>query len=159
MKAWLLGLLILASIAGASEVCLINDTSCGQLLVGDIPAISGSSDAICINYFWKEGCSNCVKIAPYLEEVQDKYGSKIDIHKYDVGDSSRTSREYQNLCNMKNIPLDEQGVPLIAINDKIFMGVAEIRQGLQNEIEYMLKNNIRTCLLEDNGSCGLTRQE
>jgi cytochrome c biogenesis protein CcdA len=155
MKAWLLGLLILVSIAGASEVCLINDTSCSQVPINEIPAISGLTDAICINYFWKEGCSNCVKIAPYLDEVQDKYGSKIDIHKYDVGQLENI-KKYQNLCNMKNIPLDEQGVPLIAINDKIFMGVAEIRQGLQNEIDYMLKNNIRTCLLKDNGSCGLT---
>jgi cytochrome c biogenesis protein CcdA len=154
----------LAGAAFAAEVCKIDEKTCANSTTGSTAnnsigqqSSANSSvmpaDAICIAYFYGEGCSNCAKTEPYIEEIEAKYGGKIHIEKYEVYHDLKSLQLYNKLCSVQNIPLEQRGVPLVAINDKYLMGVDNIKSGLDPEIEYMLNNNIKVCPLDGEMAC------
>jgi cytochrome c biogenesis protein CcdA len=49
---------------------------------------------------------------------------------------------------MENIPLEDRGVPLVAVGNKIFMGLDQIQENLEPEIKKLQNSSDYKCILE-----------
>ncbi|MBW3015760.1 hypothetical protein KY330_05025 [Candidatus Woesearchaeota archaeon] len=152
---------VFISFSYAEEVCSVNEPDCVSSTDPSLyNALSNNSNtaihdenSICIVYFYGDGCPNCAKIKPYLEEIQDKYKEKIHFQEYEIYNNLKNYQLYNQYCGIQRIPLEKRGVPLLAINDKFFMGSTQIRDNLEQEIESMLESGTRLCPLPNEMGC------
>jgi len=107
---------------------------------------SESANQICIHYFYREGCHFCAAAGPFVENLTSVYN--IMLHKHDVTKFADYDL-YNKLCALENLPQDERGIPLVAIGQKVFMGLDQIQLNLENEILDMKEKNETKCLLYD----------
>ncbi|MDP2906322.1 MAG: cytochrome c biogenesis protein CcdA [Nanoarchaeota archaeon] len=159
-KIFLLPLLflILAIFASAEETCEIEEScavtyeeSIGASEVGD--SMAQNPNAICIIYFYTTGCPKCAEIKPFIEGLEKKYGNEINIHKLEVSHNIENYQLYNKYCSVQNIPLEDRGVPMIAVNNKFFMGPSNIEKNLESEIQELLKSGFRVCPLPGEMGC------
>ena len=150
--------LILAIFASAEETCELEEScavsyeeSVGASNVEDYQA--HNPDAICVIYFYSTGCTKCAEIKPFLEGLEGKYGDKIHINKLEVSHNLENYQLYSKYCGVQNIPLEDRGVPMVAIGDKFFMGPGNIEKNLESEIEGLLKSGFRVCPLPGEMGC------
>jgi cytochrome c biogenesis protein CcdA len=115
-------------------------------------------DAICMIYFYSTGCTKCAEIKPFLEGLEGKYGDKIHINKLEVSHNLENYQLYSNYCGVQNVPLEDRGVPMVAIGDKFFMGPSNIEKNLESEIEGLLKSGFRVCPLPGEMGCQDVKQ-
>ncbi len=112
-----------------------------------------AEDHICIIYFYGRECSKCAKVKPLLEDIEEKYGEKIVITRYEIYHDLKNYQMYNEFCNVQSIQIEERGVPFIAIADKYYMGLSQIEDNLEEEIEYLLENEIYVCPMEGEMAC------
>jgi len=143
-------------IANSEEVCKIEDKTCNSInnKNDDLNInTSHNKDSICIIYFYGDGCSKCAEIKPVIEKIEKKYEDKIHITKYEVYHDLKNYQLYNKYCSIQNIPLNQRGIPLLAIGNNFFMGVNQIENNLENKIIEMLKTGDKTCPLEGEMGC------
>ncbi|MDP2907416.1 MAG: thioredoxin family protein, partial [Nanoarchaeota archaeon] len=116
------------------ESCAVSyEESIGASDVGD--SMAQNPNAICIIYFYTTGCPKCAEIKPFIEGLEKKYGDEINIHKLEVSHNIENYQLYNKYCSVQNIPLEDRGVPMIAVNNKLFMGPSNIEKNLESEIQ------------------------
>ncbi len=108
---------------------------------------------ICVIYFYGEGCSNCAQVKPYLDELEQKYNTEISITKYEIYHNLKNYQLYNDFCNVQSIPIEERGVPFIAIDDEYYMGVSQIKQNLEPKIKEMIAASDYVCPFEGQMAC------
>ncbi len=159
-KIFLLLLLFLMLIifASAEEACEVEEScavsyeeSVGASEVGD--SMAQNPDAICIIYFYTTGCPKCAELKPFIEGLEKKYGREIYIHKLEVSHNIENYQLYNKYCSVQNIPLEDRGVPMVAVGDKFFMGPSNIEKSLEPEIQGLLKSGFRVCPLPGEMGC------
>jgi len=123
------------------------------LLISLVSFVNAQEEPICIVYFYGIGCPHCAEVSPYLDDLEEKYGDKIDIYRLEIYHNTENYKIYNNFCGIVNLELEERGVPFIAISDKYFMGTSPIKNNLENEIELMLESGERTCPLDGQMEC------
>jgi cytochrome c biogenesis protein CcdA len=70
------------------------------------------------------------------------------VKKYDVQNAS-DYLIYDKLCGIQNIPLNERGVPLVAIGEKTFMGLNQIENNLEPEIIKLQNLSDYRCIIDE----------
>src|SRR3989344_9650048 len=120
------------NICNNDEVCNVNITEGNDNFVIEM---NHSSEELCIVYFYGEGCSKCAKIKPFIDEIEKKYEGKIYITKLEIYHNLNNYNAYTHFCGINNIPLEERGIPLVAIGNDYLMGVSAIENNLENKIE------------------------
>ena len=151
-------LFLVIPIVNSEEVCKIEDEACNSLdsKNNDLNINTlHQEDSICIVYFYGDGCSKCAEIKPFLEEVEEKYGNKIHITKYEVYHNLKNYQLYNKYCSIQNIPINERGIPLLAVGNNFLMGVNQIEDSLESKIVEMLNSGDKTCPLEGEIGCHL----
>ncbi len=147
---------LIIPLANSEEVCKIEDEACNSFDNKDNDLnieTSHDKDSICIVYFYGDGCPKCAEIEPFLEKIEERYKDKIHITKYEVYHNLKNYQLYSNYCSVQNIPLNERGIPLLAIGNDFFMGVDQIEDNLENKINEMLETGDKICPLEGEMSC------
>jgi cytochrome c biogenesis protein CcdA/glutaredoxin-related protein len=158
--------ILICSLASAEDVCSVNadDESCvsEEEKSSDIQAegyIEHSENQICIIYFYGEGCPKCAQLEPYLKRLERKYRDKISITKYELYHNLKNYHLYNEYCNIQNIPVEERGVPFVAIDREYYMGLNQIKTRLEPKIEELLKSGERICPLEGERACHLIEKD
>jgi len=99
-----------------------------------------SGDSLDVYFFYGQGCPHCVKVEPFLAEMEQKY--PLQLHKYDV----YTNREYLSLfdeyCNRHGLPLERKGVPTVFVSDTYFVGDTPLFDGFEEVVEKALKEDV-----------------
>ncbi|MEA3429712.1 MAG: cytochrome c biogenesis protein CcdA [Nanoarchaeota archaeon] len=113
----------------------------------------GYEDSLCVIYFYGDGCSQCAKIKPFIDNLENKYGDKIHLNRFELYNNLKNYQLYTNYCSIQNIPLKDRGIPFVAIDDKFFMGSEQIIDNLEDEIDSLLESGVKTCPLPDAMSC------
>jgi len=156
----MLAVIMLAGIAMAEEQCSASEEACaaappsGYSETGSSLFTPASGDAICIIYFYGDGCPNCAKLHPYIEEVKAKYGGKIAVYEYEIYHNVKNYQMYSSYCGIQEIPLEKRGVPFLAVGNAYYMGVTQIQTNLEPKIKEMLESGERICPLPEAGVCG-----
>jgi len=159
----ILTLLLLAVFAAAEETCEIEE-SCTVQYEGSTGAsnvkdyMAHNPEAICVIYFYSTGCTKCAEIKPYLESLEVKYGNNIHINKLEVSHNLENYQLYNKYCGIQNVPLEDRGVPMVAVGDKFFMGPDNIKKNLEVEVEALLKSSVRVCPLPGEMGCHAVEQ-
>ncbi len=142
----------------AEESCNVEESctvayeeSVGASEIGD--SMAQNPNAICIIYFYTTGCPKCAEIKPFIEGLEKKYGNEIYIHKLEVSHNLENYQLDNKYCNLQNIPMEDRGVPMIAVNNKFFMGPSNIEKNLESEIQGLLKSGFRVCPLPGEMGC------
>ena len=114
-----------------------------------IPLVAAQNETagkgICVHYFYRPGCHFCAQAEPYIEGLKQNYS--INLYKYNV-QNPVDYKVYDELCGMENIPLEERGVPLVAVGDKILVGLNQIQNNLEPEIRRLQNSTDYKCILE-----------
>ena len=118
-----------------------------------VNVVNAQEEPVCIVYFYGLGCSHCAEVSPFLHDLEDKYGDKIDIHKLEIYHNLENYQKYNGFCGVNDLALEKRGVPLVVISDKFFMGVSPIKNNLENEIDLMLETGERVCPLDGQMEC------
>jgi len=123
------------------------------LLIFLVSFVNAEEEPICITYFYGIGCPHCAEISPYLDDLEEKYGDKLDMHRLEIYHDNENYEIYNGFCGVQGLELSERGVPFVAINDKYFMGASPIKDNLETEIQLMLESGERVCPLDGQMEC------
>lgn len=159
----MLAVLVFSGISVAGDTCSAEAESCaveppsGYAETGALfsPA---ATDAICIIYFYGDGCPNCAKLKPYLEEVKAKYKNQISLYEYEIYHDLKNYHLYSSYCGIQDIAVEDRGIPFLAIGNAYYMGVTQIKSNLEPKIEELLKSGERICPIPEAGMCGNVKQ-
>ncbi len=145
-------ILLLSLVAAAQETC--EQDSC-QVTNQDNSGIltQAEEEGICIIYFYGDGCSKCAEIKPFIEELEQKYNGQIHVTKLELYHNLQNYQLYNKYCSVQNIPIENRGIPLVAIGDRFFMGANQIRENLEKEIQEAIKRGREICPLPGEMSC------
>jgi len=119
------------------DVCTI-DTDSDSFLTSDYVDeqiklnMEHSENSLCIVYFYSDTCAHCAAIKPFLEEMEDKYGVSVTITRYNLADPKNVELYYQ-FCTSKDYK--GRSIPVLGINDQIYVGEDQIRDNLETEIQ------------------------
>lgn len=118
-----------------------------------ITSSSAQEESVCIVYFYGLGCPHCAQVSSFLDELEEKYGEKIEIHRLEIYHNLENYQLYNKFCGINSLELEERGIPLVAISDKYFMGSDQIKNNLDKEIEKLLESGERICPLDGYEGC------
>lgn len=133
-----------------SEVCAIEDISPGysenstSKFDNLLAFMEQNENKICIIYFYSTKCSHCKSLEPFLEYISMKFGDDIIITKLDVSNPENIA-VYNQLCSFREYTGHE--IPLLAVNDAVFVGEDKIRDNLETEIKRGIKLDEKICPL------------
>ncbi len=133
-----------------SEVCAIEDISQGysenstSKLDNLLAFMEQNENKICIIYFYSTKCSHCKSLEPFLEYISMKFGDDIIITKLDVSNPENVAI-YNQLCTFREYTGHE--IPLLAVNDAVFVGEDKIRENLEDEIIKGIELDEKICPL------------
>lgn len=113
----------------------------------DNEAYLHDEESICVVYFYGDGCSNCAKIKPLMDELEEKYADEITITRFEIYNDLNNYKTYNEYCTIQSIPIEDRGVPFVAIGDEYYMGVSSIKQRLEPKIIEMIDNEEIVCPL------------
>jgi uncharacterized membrane protein len=100
--------------------------------------------------FWERGCPSCeIVLEETLPPLEDKYGSTLNIQKIEVVTLEDINRLYR-IAAAYDMPVDQVGLPLLVIGDKLLAGSTQIPAELPGLIEtYLAEGGVETVVLED----------
>lgn len=159
---FLVFLVLFSSLVYGAESCSINEAVCDVNVTNtnNIPnteefniIAEHDPNAVCIIYFYGDGCSQCAKVKGLIDDMETKYGNNVSIVRLEVYNNLRNYQMYNEYCSIQNIPIEDRGIPLIAIDDTFFMGSKNIQDNLENKIEETLKKETKVCPLGDQMGC------
>jgi len=117
----------------------------------DNSVISGKPLRVLV--FYAIGCRSCMEVErDVLPKIEEKYGDKIAIEKYDIG----VSRNYAQMTRLEKLYGAEGGyVPEIIVSRYVLMGERDIKTGLDKVIEKALSEPQR----QDAKAISLTKED
>ncbi len=106
--------------------------------------MENSRDSVCIIYFYTDSCTHCAAVKLYLDELESSYGDKIVITRYSLGEPENIELYYR-FCTSRDY--EGRSVPVLGINDKIFVGEGVILGNLEDEIKRAFSMDKKICPL------------
>jgi len=107
------------------------------------PIFSSAADKLI--FFWGKGCSHCAKVESYIQ--QNKLDNIFNIERKEIYFDKKNREDFIKTCQEKNIPLEEQGVPMMIIDGQCIVGDQPIINALEAklvETSSSNKNKINT---------------
>ena len=56
-----------------------------------VPVAGLADEAVDIHFFWSKTCPHCAKEEIFLDQLEQEYGDRINIHRYEVTASKENS--------------------------------------------------------------------
>lgn len=100
-------------------------------------ANASTDEKLEVNLFHMHGCGACAQMIPFLEEMSNKYGVKIN--SYEIS-SSENSNLFKKFLEDYSVPDERRGyVPAVFINDSYYIGFS---QDISSAIEKRIAEGI-----------------
>ena len=110
-------------------------------------------DKVTIYFFWGDGCPHCAAEKPFLEELNKKYGDKIEIKMFETWKNKNNEVLFQEAANAYGIQV--QGVPTTFIGEKNWVGYADyMGEEMESYIQSCIENKCVSPLENNNQDCG-----
>lgn len=87
----------------------------------------------CLYYFWGEGCSQCEKIGPFIEELSSQYPN-LRVEKFEVYHDQENALRLIEYLEGYGVSSSSRGVPAVFIGDRYLIGEDAVRENLEGEI-------------------------
>ncbi len=123
--------------------------SLSSAAAGAHPMGGQGQDKVCILYFYGQGCSACAKASPFIESIEERHADVVQIRRYEIYHNPGNFELFSRFCDIHNIPPEERGVPLVAINNRSLLGMNQIKEGLEQEIQKAVESGDRACPIEE----------
>ena len=111
------------------------------VLFSFMPSPAHAQEEICAYYFWGQGCPHCANVDPVLEELAEKY-PQFDVQSFEIYVNRENVPVLQEMFEKYDVPVESQGIPVLFIGDKHFIGDVPIISGLEAEIEEHLSTGL-----------------
>lgn len=85
-----------------------------------------------IHYFYGETCPHCSKVKPTLDELEQKYEGKIDIHRYEIYNNAENRELFNKFLSENDI--GKSGVPALFVAGEFLVGSKQIPDSLEGII-------------------------
>lgn len=112
----------------------------------EVSSSAGVSHKINVIEFYRESCSHCQAIKPFLKDIEKKYKDEIIMKRYEVELDEVARALYLNFLDAYAVPRGEGVVPMIFVGDKVLNGDVSIQTGLEPALAYCLAKG---CALND----------
>jgi cytochrome c biogenesis protein CcdA len=133
---WILAVLfILTAMLSSIGTVYAQEQSCSEECAGKI----------CVTYFYSPDCSHCRATSPFIDELNKTYSENITLHKLNVKEPANFEL-YNSFCSIKNLSVNERGIPLIVTKDSFLMGEDQIRNNLEKDILKLIAENNTGCV-------------
>ena len=96
--------------------------------LSDLLNVEEKKDVINIYFFWGDGCPHCAKEEKFLDTLEEKYGSKIKIYRYETWNNSKNNRlmqEAKEKVGALKKGVTATSVPFTVIGTKYYSGYSE----------------------------------
>jgi len=87
----------------------------GNVILGS-SGLTGDPGKVTIYFFWGDGCPHCAVEKPFLEELKQKYGDKIEIKMFETWKNPDNANLFQEAA--KAYGIQATGVPTTFIGEK-----------------------------------------
>ena len=87
----------------------------------------------CVYYFYGEGCPQCERIAPFIEELSSQYPN-LKIEKFEIYRDQDNALKLTEYLEGHNVPSSSRGVPAVFLGERYLIGEDAIRENLGKEI-------------------------
>ncbi len=95
----------------------------------------------CVFYFYGKDCLACKEIKPFIDELESKYPD-VHFHKLEIWYNETNRQLFFQFCDVYCV--NEKLVPIVFVGDKFLIGIEEIRNNLESEINRCIEMNC-TC--------------
>jgi glutaredoxin len=114
----------------AALLLVLSVTTC--ILV--LPAAGAArSRSVEVHYFWGRGCTHCAAARAFLDELETRLGTQIEVHSYEVWFNPENKKIMDQFAAEYNI--NALGVPILFIGNQAWVGW---REHMRTEIEDMV---------------------
>ena len=137
----------------ANDSCVIHSDNLTKTNFNMLNSIDKTK--ITIIFFYSSKCDLCKDTIPYIESVEQKYGDKINIQKYDVA-FPKNQAVFDSFCTKTDI--QEKRIPMVAIGKNIYTGTDSIKENLEKDIDGFIASGERIHPLQAS-NCTATQTE
>ena len=102
---------------------------------------------ICVTYFYSPDCSHCRATMPFVEGLNKTYAENITLHELNVKEPANFDL-YNSFCSVRNLSVNERGIPLIVTKESFLMGEDQIKENLEKDILKLIAENQTGCIDE-----------
>ncbi len=117
----------------------------GSLFVGGetnfVSVAKGDGDVFDVYYFYGQECPSCVRVEPFLDEIEQKY--PLQIHKFEIFNNEEYLSLFNDYCTKYGVPSENRGVPTVFVSDAYFVGALQIFSGFEEGVKTALKEDPR----------------
>jgi glutaredoxin len=112
---------------------VISDVDQNSVILKDNP------DKVTIYFFYGDGCPHCSDQKSFLNDLEGKYGDKIEIKMFETWKNSDNAKIFQRLAKAHGF--QARGVPTTIIDEENWVGYADyMGSEMENKIIYCLEN-------------------
>ena len=104
-----------------------------------VPFSETKAEKAPIYYFYGDGCSYCLKVSPFIDQMKSKY-PEANIQKLEVWHDLDNGMLLQGMYDSQNVPYP-RGVPILFVNGNYYTGYIDIQENLEKEILLYLDNS------------------
>lgn len=98
-------------------------------------------------YFHSNTCPHCLRVKPFINDLEKRYKDKINFKRYEITESETSRELFYKFLDAYGIPSGQGGVPSVFIGDVNIMGDEPILQYLEGKVAECALN---FCKLENN---------
>lgn len=126
---------------------------------GSLPLLNGR--ILDVLYFYGQGCPHCTKVAPFLEEMNQKY--PLNLHKFDIYSNHTCISIFNSYAAKYNLSDSEIGIPAVFVSETCLIGDSSIIGGFENAVSKELLDQSNTQAVDagsasvattDSSTCG-----
>lgn len=90
-------------------------------------------------YFYGQGCPHCEKVAPFLDEMNQKY--PLNLHKFDIYTNNTYISIFDSYAAKHGISDSKLGIPAVFVNDIYLIGDSPILGGFEDAVRNELSQS------------------
>lgn len=101
--------------------------------------VEKKEDVVNIYLFYSNTCPHCAKEEKVLNQLEDEYGDKIKVFRYEVNDDVDNLLLMYDVKELLNVEGSKAGVPFTVIGKEYYLGYSE---WVGNDLEEQIRHNL-----------------
>lgn len=128
-----------------------------SLATAEPAQLTHDPNKVCIIVFYGEGCPACAAAKPFLQELEQKYASQANFQWLEIYRNIENYKLFSQYCSIKNIPIEQRGIPTVAAGADYLIGIDQIKQKLETIILSEIAKPEKVCPLPESMPCHINQ--